>query len=57
MSMTPDPVCDSCGADLSLQQWQLDWVIKYGNPVPRPPCPNNEDGLHRVSAEPLNDAE
>lgn len=41
-------VCADCGMDLTLQQWQIDWVIAHGNPVPRPPCPVNASGLHRV---------
>jgi hypothetical protein len=41
-------LCDDCGLDLTLEPWQIQWVIEHGNPVPRPPCPVNEDGAHRV---------
>jgi hypothetical protein len=39
--------CADCGTDLTLEQWQIDWVVEHGNPVPRPPCPVNANGLHR----------
>lgn len=42
------PWCDECGLDLSMSQEQMWHIEKYGNPLPRPPCPGNtESGMHR----------
>ena len=46
-------VCDDCGYDLTLTPTQVAALLRWGNPVQRPPCPKNLDGQHRVSDEQL----
>jgi hypothetical protein len=46
--------CDECGLDLTPTPAQIKAVERWGNPLPRPPCPNTPNGLHRVSREQLD---
>lgn len=40
--------CADCGYDLAPTKAQEKWALRTGL-IPRPPCPANESGLHRVT--------
>ena len=41
--------CVECGADLRPTPEQIDALVRFGNPLRRPPCLKTTSGLHRVA--------
>jgi len=41
--------CVECGADLRPTPEELEAVVRFGNPLRRPPCLKTASGLHRVA--------